>query len=130
MIVLVTGGRAYQGKQRLFAVLDALHRERGITLLIQGGATGADALANHWALSRGIRSITYKADWAKHGKGAGHIRNRQMLEKEKPELVVAFPGGAGTANMCELARRAGVELIVDRGPQLDETEHALGHGAK
>ena len=35
-----------------------------------------------------------------------------MLAEGKPDLVVAFPGGAGTANMIEQARAAGVRVFM------------------
>jgi hypothetical protein len=38
-------------------------------------------------------------------------RNQQMLDEGRPDLVVAFPGGAGTANMVKLARAIGCEVI-------------------
>lgn len=47
--------------------------------------------------------------------GAGPMRNRQMLD-EKPDLVVAFAGGSGTRNMIDIARRAGVKVIVVEKP--------------
>jgi hypothetical protein len=42
----------------------------------------------------------------------GPIRNKQMLEEGKPDLMVAFPGERGTANMCKQAREAGVPVMV------------------
>jgi hypothetical protein len=54
----------------------------------------------------------YRADWAKHGRAAGPIRNKQMLEEGKPDLVVAFPGGQGTANMMSQVREAGVRVMA------------------
>jgi hypothetical protein len=121
MKIIVCGGRAYAGKQRLYAVLDALHKERPITLVIEGGASGADALGGHWADARGIPCEVYRAEWKLHGKAAGFIRNRRMLAEGKPDLVVAFPGGNGTAHMVGLAREAGVEVIEDKGPLAAET---------
>lgn len=52
----------------------------------------------------------FKADWDKHGKAAGPIRNQQMLDEGKPDLVLAFAGGKGTDDMCRRARAAGVEV--------------------
>ena len=49
--------------------------------------------------------------WEKHGKAAGPIRNQFMLEQEKPDLVIAFDGGRGTADMMRRSRRAGVDTI-------------------
>jgi len=52
----------------------------------------------------------FKAQWDKYGKAAGYRRNARMLEHPAPDLVVAFPGGPGTANMVMLAKRAGIPV--------------------
>ena len=91
--VLVCGGRAYDDRDALFAALDRLHSERGIAVLIAGGAQGADTLAVEWAQARGIRTEVYMAEWDKYGRAAGPIRNKQMLDEGLPDLVIAFPGG-------------------------------------
>jgi hypothetical protein len=52
----------------------------------------------------------YVAQWKKHGRAAGPIRNQRMLDEGKPDLVVAFPGGRGTADMIRRAERAGVPV--------------------
>lgn len=112
MRVLVTGGRDYNDAERVFAVLDKLHREAGIDLVIEGGANGADACARQWAmLNHDVASETYEADWENQGCFAGPARNKRMLEEGKPDLVIAFPGGRGTADMVRKARRAGVEVV-------------------
>lgn len=53
----------------------------------------------------------FPADWDKYGKRAGYLRNVQMLDEGKPDLVVAFPGGKGTAMMVKLAKERGVRVI-------------------
>jgi hypothetical protein len=50
------------------------------------------------------------AEWKKHGKRAGPLRNMRMLEEWKPDGVAAFPGGSGTADMIAQARNAGVKV--------------------
>jgi hypothetical protein len=75
-----------------------------------GGATGADALAIQWAMHRRVNFRVYYADWDGKGKSAGPIRNRQMLADFKPNLVIAFPGGAGTTDMIAVAKKAGVTV--------------------
>ncbi len=65
-----------------------------------------------WAESEGIKPTVFKADWSKHGKAAGPIRNRRMLEEGKPDLVIALQGGKGTASMIALAREAGVRVLL------------------
>ncbi len=95
----------------LFRELDALRSSRGVTLLISGCARGADTLTIEWAEAGGIEVARFPADWSTHGRAAGPIRNQQMLDEGKPELVVAFPGGRGTADMVRRARAAGIEVI-------------------
>ncbi len=110
MRVLVCGGRDYADEAAVFAVLDLLHAERPISVLIHGAARGADTLAASWARRRGIQGQAFPANWRKHGKAAGPVRNAQMLEEGQPVLVVAFPGGRGTADMVAQAWWAGVEV--------------------
>lgn len=81
-------------------------------VIIEGDAKGADRAASDWAVCNYSKHEVYPADWQRHGKAAGPIRNRQMLNEGKPDLVVAFPGGAGTAHMVSIAKVAGVEVIV------------------
>lgn len=111
MIVLVCGGRTYSNGKAVVRTLSGIHREQPITKVIQGGATGADSFAKGWALIMGIDEVEYKADWNRHGKAAGPIRNQRMLDEGKPDLVVAFPGGAGTADMVRRAKAAGVRVV-------------------
>lgn len=80
-------------------------------MIIQGGAGGADALARGWAFSRRQELVNIPADWKTFGKAAGPIRNQAMLVKWSPDLVVAFTGGRGTADMVNRARAAGVPVI-------------------
>ena len=114
MKVIVCGGRDFADDKLLFSTLDRLHKQTPITLIIHGAARGADALAGTWAILRDVPMTMYAANWLLYGKAAGPIRNRQMLE-EKPDLVVAMPGGRGTADMVRAAREAGVSVLeVDR----------------
>jgi|SRR5579885_757659 len=110
--VLVCGGRDYGDRAVLFTALDRLHAEHRFTVLIAGGARGADTLAAEWARERGIPTEIYMADWKRQRRAAGPIRNERMLREGKPDLVVAFPGGKGTAGMVALARGAGVEVVL------------------
>ena len=112
MRVLVCGGRAYADRQALYDVLDKLHSLHKIETVIAGGAKGADSLAEGWARERGVPTEVYQADWAGLGRKAGPIRNQRMLDERVPQLVVAFPGGRGTADMTSRARKVGIETVV------------------
>ncbi|MDB4893112.1 MAG: hypothetical protein JWL61_4967 [Gemmatimonadetes bacterium] len=110
--VLVCGGRGYKDAERLFAVLDDVHQSRGVFVVINGRATGADALSTEWALGRILNVWSFRADWITHGNAAGPLRNQRMLDVGNPTLVVAFPGGRGTADMVRRARKAGIEIMA------------------
>jgi hypothetical protein len=109
--VLVTGGRDYRDCDKVADVLDRLRP----TFLIEGGADGADTCAWGWA-KRNLPPecrLSIKPNYKKFGRyRAPLLRNQQMLDEGKPDVVVAFPGGSGTADMVRRARRAGVEVIM------------------
>lgn len=109
--VLVTGGRRYTNRLRLYEALDRIDFAHGIKRIVNGGATGADALARQWANDRHIDCATYPADWRQHSRAAGPLRNDMMLRMELPEVVVAFLGGRGTADMVRRARTNDIRVI-------------------
>lgn len=111
MRVLACGGRDYRDFEVVKRELDYLYLIEGVDVLIEGGARGADTLARVWAVQRGVRVETYPAEWDVYGKAAGARRNAQMLAEGKPNLVVAFPGGRGTADMVRQAKAAGVPVV-------------------
>lgn len=82
-----------------------------IEAIIHGGARGADEGANDWAGSEHVPARAFHADWRKHGNAAGPIRNQRMIDEGKPDIVIAFPGGRGTADMVRLAEAAGIPVI-------------------
>lgn len=120
MRVLVCGGRDFADTAKVFTTLDQIaFAEPGanwptITQIIHGGARGADTLAGAWAKAWGIPCREFaitSEEWDQHGKRAGYLRNKRMLDEGKPHLVVALSGGRGTAMMVKLSRDAGVKVI-------------------
>lgn len=114
--VLVTGGRDYDDRNRLYKFMDRMvqtingeGRTRNIRL-IHGAAKGADSIAAEWAEERGIPSTAYPADWETYGRSAGAIRNKLMLTEGKPHAIIAFKGGRGTQNMIQQGKKAGVPV--------------------
>jgi hypothetical protein len=115
MIVLVTGGRKYgwivmdtftkvenqQETQYLYRILDQL--KPVITKIVHGDAQGADSWAKLWAIRNNIEQKPYPANWDKYDLAAGPIRNTEMLYDSNPDIVLAFPGNAGTGNMIKQA---------------------------
>jgi hypothetical protein len=107
--VLVCGGRDYGDIKSVFVALE--EHATSAELIIHGGSRGADALAQLWADTTGVCCKVYPANWKLHGKAAGPLRNQVMIDREKPDLVVAFPGGRGTADMIGRARKAGIKIV-------------------
>jgi hypothetical protein len=109
--VLVCGGRDYDNQALVDETLDALCETVTVALLVNGGATGADRCASAWAVKRGVSLQMFHANWVTEGNRAGPLRNERMLKEAEPDLVIAFPGGRGTAHMVCIARAAGVRVI-------------------
>ena len=110
MRILVCGGRDFVPSNSDIAFLRHYLTKPGV-VLIHGDYRGADRWADEFAKSLGLTPIPFHADWTKHGKRAGPIRNQRMLDEGKPDLVLAFPGGSGTQDMIERAEKAGVDVI-------------------
>jgi hypothetical protein len=127
MKVLAFGGRHYTNYGAIMDQLAQLQKKVApITLLIHGGAIGADIMAAHvaqWCF--GIETKAFPADWNnvltpgavirwRYGKPynavAGHWRNQQMIDEGEPEYGIGFPGGTGTADMAERLRLANIPI--------------------
>jgi len=117
MRVLVCGGRDYNDREAVISVLSGIagERMRPIETIIEGGAKGADASGRAYAYITDAECETYEADWKRFGNRAGPIRNQRMIDEGKPDLVVAFPGGRGTADMVRRAKAAGVPVTLASG---------------
>jgi len=119
LVIAAGGGRDLAWPhQRIAAELLARSGGRLVHLLLHGGARGADAAIARAAHQLGWSSLVMPAEWGRHGRAAGPIRNRELLQQAIARavahsspgsmasvLVVAFPGGAGTASLVQQARR-------------------------
>lgn len=123
MRVLICGSREWNDwKAVVWTIKAAVARDtsRGeATTVIAGGAGGADSQAARFA--RGVIDLEeYPADWAKYGKAAGPIRNQQMLDQGKPDIVFAFhddlANSNGTGDMVRRAKAAGIPVYVVSRP--------------
>lgn len=122
MKVLVTGGRDYADRTRVFAELNKLLRLHGLFTVVHGDCeTGADSFAHAWveaskSIGRDIGERRFPADWYPMGrldKSAGPRRNQEMVEFGA-DLCLAFPGGRGTADCVRRARKAGIPVVEVR----------------
>lgn len=114
MKILVCGGRDYDDYAAVCKHLGQAYEAVDVTMVIQGGARGADALAARWANEHNIHCAWVPAIWRPNGvfdKAAGPKRNRSMLTLG-PDVVYAFPGGSGTADMVRAAKFSGIPVKV------------------
>jgi hypothetical protein len=109
VIVIVCGGREFNDYNLIESTM-ARELLPG-TVVVTGGARGADYNADLAANRLGFQRVIFPANWTQHGKGAGPRRNMMMLSLMKPDLVLAFPGGTGTAHMVRIARESGVRVV-------------------
>jgi hypothetical protein len=125
-VAIVCGGREFghvETERR--AIQEALRVATemfGITWIAQGGARGVDAVAKRWAKAVDMPCEEHRADWGRLGKAAGPTRNARMLRESGASLVLAFPGGTGTKDMVERAKRAGVPVYAWTGATWEKAE--------
>lgn len=82
------------------------------TTEISGRARGVDVLGERFARARGLPIEYFPADWEKHGKKAGHLRNIEMAHAAQALIAVWDGESKGTGNMIEIAEAKGLEVFV------------------
>ena len=110
MKVIITGSRGIKDISKVEAAIKKSKFK--ITEVVSGTARGVDRLGERWALDNNILIKKFPADWNKHGKSAGYIRNVEMA-KYADALIAIWDGeSAGTAHMIKTATKQGLMLII------------------
>ena len=109
--ILITGGRDYADREKMREVLSGLVNTNPDVTIIHGGARGADRLAGEVADDLRVPVEVHAADWRRWGRSAGFRRNQEMIEADV-DLVVAFPGGRGTADCVWRAKYANLPVLA------------------
>jgi len=121
--VLICGDRNWSHSAPIYNLIHLLNNN---TLVIEGGARGADTMAGDIAHAAGLTVLKIMADWANKGRAAGPIRNREMLG-ESPNLVVGFHenifDSKGTKHMIDISRNGGYPYMV-----IDEKSNIYMYG--
>jgi hypothetical protein len=112
---LICGGRDFADEALMAKALAALILHPEDARIIHGDARGADRMAAAWGKEHAAEVEAFPADWTKYGNAAGPLRNQAMLDVGKPDVVIAFPGGKGTADMVQRARKRHVVTIIVTG---------------
>lgn len=119
--VIICGSRTWDDDQIVDVILSGLAQEYAPLTVIHGAAPGADSMAEESAhvdqvRGRPVDVVPFPADWGRHGRAAGPLRNQQMLDEGKPDWVIAFTdnleASRGTRDMVRRAHKAGVPCYV------------------
>jgi predicted Rossmann fold nucleotide-binding protein DprA/Smf involved in DNA uptake len=112
MKIAIVGSRSFKDFDYLEKRLNALFSSLGKpALIISGGATGADSLAEQYAIRYGIPTKIHSPDWKRFGKTAGFLRN-QLIVRDSDIIITFWDGESkGTAHTIALAEQAG-KLVV------------------
>ena len=115
MKVLICGSRDWKNREIICSWLSKLQNWRFDTV-IEGEAKGADSIARDEAEKMGVVILKFPADWNKYHKAAGVIRNKQMLEEGRPDLIVAFhdniENSKGTKDTIQQGLRLKIPVIL------------------
>jgi hypothetical protein len=108
MKVAVIGSRDFNDYNLVKSTLSTLN----ITLIVSGGARGADTLGERYADENKIPTKIFYPDWGTHGKSAGFKRNTDIIENS--DLILAFWDGSskGTLDSLNKASRLGKNLLI------------------
>lgn len=112
MIALFCGSREWTDWAAIEADISQIAAAHPKAIVIHGGQRGADTIAGVLGRQYGLHAAGLRALWSHFGRGAGPLRNEALL-RLRPDVVYAYPlGGPGTRGMIDLARAAGVEVVV------------------
>lgn len=127
MNILIAGDREWTNTNVIRNIIEELVNQYGQFTLIHGAAKGVDSLAAHIGkYTYHLPILSFPANWKRNGKGAGPIRNRQMLAEGKPDLVVVIhndlESSKGTRDMFYIAGVAKIPRVwyTEEGKQYDE----------
>jgi len=112
MKLAVVGGRDFNNWELLVSEINRLRTLYPIDQLISGGASGADAFAERYAELAKLPIKVLPADWKSHGRAAGPIRNKQIIELS--DAVLAFWDGSspGTKSSIDWAVKLNKPYII------------------
>lgn len=104
MKLIIAGSRSFSDYNLLKHKLDHLLQNQTKIEIVSGTAKGADRLGERYAKEKGYQLTRFPADWQKHGKKAGYLRNEQMA-KSATHAVIFWDGQSkGTNHMIKLAQ--------------------------
>jgi hypothetical protein len=112
MRLLICGSRHWTNQELISITIDKFKPD----IIIEGEGRGADIIARKIGQAKHITIWQYPANWQLYGRSAGPIRNTQMLDEGKPDLIVAFHNdikhSKGTADMIKQATERKIKTLI------------------
>lgn len=107
--IIIAGGRDFRNYSLLSATLNEIIKDPKETIIVSGGANGADTLGEAYAKENNIDLMIFPADWDTYGRSAGYIRNAEMAKFS--DILIAFwdQESSGTKHMIQLAKTNGIK---------------------
>lgn len=112
MKIIVAGSRDFDDYERLARLMDRLTAPYVDVVVLSGAAKGADALGERWAFGWMWTVMRFHADWNRHGKAAGPIRNQEMVDAADAAVFFWKGGSKGTADCIARAKKKGIRTKV------------------
>jgi hypothetical protein len=112
MKIIIAGSRNFNDYNLLKTSCDKLLTQFTNIEIVSGTARGADKLGERYAGEKGYDIKQFPANWDKHGKSAGYIRNDEMAQYA--DMLIAFWDGTskGTKHMIDLANKRGIKVEI------------------
>ncbi|MFC0547078.1 DUF2493 domain-containing protein [Kutzneria chonburiensis] len=117
--ILITGSRTWRDWTVIeSAILGQVpgYADGQDAVIVHGGCpTGADEIADTIAACMGLPTEIHRADWTRHGRRAGPLRNAHMVSLGA-DVCLAFirDNSTGASHCLWLARQAGIPAITHR----------------
>jgi len=113
MRVIIAGSRSIHDYSVLLKTMNSA-KDAGweVTEIVSGGAYGVDQLGERYANEFEIPLKRFPADWNKHGRTAGFIRNEKMAEYADALIAIWDGKSSGTAHMIKQAERSNLKLMI------------------
>ncbi len=126
LVLAVSGSRGITDASLVQAAVRWAMSDVGATVVHVGDCPrGVDPRVVAYAKGNGIEHRVFRADWDRHGKPAGPIRNREMLQGANALLAVWDGKSRGTLNAIKTAEAMRLPVVIFHAPCGTLSDHTV-----